>query len=198
MLSSPAQQVTFSLDGPGAKLITDDDYLYFACRALDGMTGIVAGLGDELANERPPIPGVNSPYALLTHCLGVASFWAGALVAGRAVVRDRDSEFTSVGPVGPLLDQAAVVRTQLAQDVRAAVPSERLRGIPSADLRGPDRELTQGAALLHVYEELTQHHGQMQIVRDAILAGRTLSAENAERTEPATSIGRAERIGVRP
>ncbi|GAA2868833.1 hypothetical protein GCM10010517_28720 [Streptosporangium fragile] len=180
-------------------MITDDDYLYYVDRALDGMTGIVAGLGDELANERPPIPGANSPYALLTHCLGVVSFWGGAMVAGREVVRDRDGEFTSAGPVGPLLDRAAAVRAQLAEDVRAAAYGEGLRGTPPPGFLGPDRELTQGAALFHVYEELAQHHGQMEILRDAILAGRARQAgypgrvESAGRSEPVGPVGRAGR-----
>jgi hypothetical protein len=152
-------------------VITDDDYLYFACRALDGMIDIVDGLGDDLANRRPPLPGANSPYALLTHCLGVVAFWGGSLVAGREVVRDRDSEFTRTGPVRPLLDEAAAVRTRFADDVRAAVPADRLHATPPPDFLGPDRELTQGAALLHVYEELAQHHGQMEVLRDALLAG---------------------------
>lgn len=153
-------------------MITDDDYLYYVDRALDGMGGIVAGLGDRLANTRPPFPGANSPYALLTHCLGVMSYWAGQLVAGREVVRDRDAEFASAGPVGPLLDRVAEARARLAEDVRAAVPAGRLRGTPPEAFLGPDRELNQGAALLHIYEELAQHHGQMEILRDAILLGR--------------------------
>ncbi|MEH1016248.1 DUF664 domain-containing protein [Micromonospora sp. CPCC 206060] len=150
-------------------MITDDDYLYFAYRALDGMVDIVAGLGDELANQRPPVPGANSPYTLLDHCLGVISYWAGALVAGRTVSRDRDAEFHSHGPVRPLVDRAAVVRAQLAADVGRATFGARLHGTPPSDFLGPDRELTQGAALLHVYEELAQHHGQMEILRDAIV-----------------------------
>ncbi|MGP3957982.1 mycothiol transferase [Nonomuraea sp. 3N208] len=153
-------------------MITDDDYLYYVDRALDGMTGIVAGLGDELANTRPPLPGANSPYALLTHCLGVVSYWSGRLVAGREVVRDRDAEFAGAGPVGPLLDRVATIRARLAEDVHAADPPAPLRGTPPTAFLGPDRELTQGAALLHVYEELAQHHGQMEILRDAILAGQ--------------------------
>jgi hypothetical protein len=152
-------------------LITDDDYLYFTGRALDGMIDIVDGLGDDLANRRPPLHGANTPYALLTHCLGVVSYWAGTLVAGREVVRDRDGEFTSAGPVRPLLDEAAAVRARFAEDVRAAVPDARLRATPPPDFLGPDRELTQGAVLLHVYEELAQHHGQMEVLRDALLAG---------------------------
>ncbi|MGI5291474.1 DUF664 domain-containing protein [Nonomuraea polychroma] len=153
-------------------VITHDDYLYYVDRALEGMADIVAGLGDELANARPPLPGANSPYALLTHCLGVVSYWAGRLVAGREVVRDRDAEFAAAGPVGPLLDKVAEARARLAEDVRAADPSARLRGTPPASFLGPGRDLTQGAALLHVYEELAQHHGQMEILRDAILAGQ--------------------------
>ncbi|WP_326641699.1 DinB family protein [Nonomuraea fuscirosea] len=154
-------------------MITEDDYLYYVDRALDGMAAIVAGLGDRLANTRPPLPGANTPYALLTHCLGVTSYWAGELVAGREVARDRDAEFAGAGPVGPLLEDVAAVRARLAADVRAAVPAAGLRGTPPPSFLGPDRELTQGAALLHVYEELAQHHGQMEILRDAILAGAT-------------------------
>ena len=153
-------------------MITDDDYLYFAHRALDGMVDIVDGLGDDLANTRPPLPGANSPYALLTHCLGVVSYWAGALVAGREVLRDREAEFTSAGPVGPLLAEAAAVRARLVDDVQAADPASPLRATPPPDYLGPDRRLTQGAALLHVYEELAQHHGQMEVLRDALLTGR--------------------------
>ena len=147
-------------------MITTDDYLYFTDRAFDGLTGIVAGLGDDLANRRPDLPGANTPYALLTHCLGVVSFWAGGLVAGRHVDRDRAAEFTSSGPVRPLLDEAAAVRVRFAADVRAAVPDAPLRAVPPPDFLGPDRDLTQGAALLHVYEELAQHHGQMEVLRD--------------------------------
>ncbi|GAA5049544.1 hypothetical protein HNP84_004252 [Thermocatellispora tengchongensis] len=157
-------------------MITDDDYLYYAGRALDGMAAIVAGLGDDLANVRPPLPGANSPYALLTHCLGVVSYWAGHLVAGRGIARDRDAEFTAAGPVGPLLEEVAAARARLAEDVRAADPAARLRGTPSPAFLGPDRELTQGSALMHVYEELAQHHGQMEILRDAILAGQRAEA----------------------
>jgi Protein of unknown function (DUF664) len=38
-------------------------------------------------------------------------------------------------------------------------------------LQGPDEEgLHQDGALLHVLEELTQHHGQLQVLRDVLLA----------------------------
>jgi bifunctional pyridoxal-dependent enzyme with beta-cystathionase and maltose regulon repressor activities len=144
-----------------------DDYLYFAGRALDGMAGIVAELGDELANTRP-YTGANSPFALLTHCVGVADYWSGALVAGRAVARDRDAEFTAAGPVAPLLAEVDALRERLATDVVDVDPAAPLHATPPAAYAGPDRPLTRGGALLHVLEELTQHHGQMETLRDLI------------------------------
>ena len=151
--------------------MTVDDYLYYVGRALDGMSGIVAGLGDELAGTRPPLPGANTPYALLTHCVGVADYWSGALVAGRAVLRDRDAEFTAAGPVGPLLAEVGALRGRLDADARGADLGAPLRAEPPRTFQGPDRALTRGGALLHVLEELAQHHGQMEILRDAIRAG---------------------------
>ena len=82
------------------------DFLWFADLALSGMARIVEDLGDERANERPSFPEANTPYAILTHCLGVMEFWAGATVAGRSIERDRAAEFTASGPVAPLLGRA--------------------------------------------------------------------------------------------
>jgi Protein of unknown function (DUF664) len=152
-------------------VITRDDYLYFAVRALRGMGAIVSGLGDDLANRAPDLPGANSPYALLHHCLGVVEYWAGELVGGRpSRPRDRAAEFTATGPVGPLLLRAAEVTRRYREDVTAARPGEPPHGAPPADFHGPDRELDQGGVLLHVYEELAQHHGQMEVLRDVLLA----------------------------
>lgn len=151
-------------------MVTTEEYCYFANRALDGMGRIVARLGDDLAVRRPALPGANTPYGLLTHCLGVVETWAGHFVAGRPVERDRDGEFAATGPVAPLITRLEQVRAQLARDVAAADPGAPLRAVPPPEYEGPDRELTQGAALQHVYEELAQHHGQMEQIRDMLLA----------------------------
>lgn len=151
-------------------MLTKTDYLYFAERAIDGMAAIVDELGDELANVRPDLPGSNTPYALLTHCLGVVEAWAGGFVGGRTVGRDRSAEFEASGPVDELLVRVEVVAEAFRQDVDAAEPGRPLRETPPAEFEGPDRELDQGSALQHVYEELAQHHGQMQIMRDVIVA----------------------------
>ena len=144
------------------------DYLWFADLALRGMVRIVADLGDDLANRRPPFPGANSPYVLLTHCLGVMEYWAGATVAGRPFERDRAAEFTASGSVAPLLAQAEKARERLAEDVAGLGAWDA----PLSVHRDPDDPVpyseTKGAVLLHVLEELFQHLGQMEITRDAL------------------------------
>lgn len=151
-------------------MLEQQEYLYFADRALDGMVSIVSDLGDDLANRKPSLEGSNSPFALLTHCVGVVDYWVGHLVAGRDTDRDRDSEFLASGLVQPLLDTVLSVKSQLVEDVFHAEPAAPLRSSPPADFQGPDMELTQGGALQHVYEELAQHYGQMELIRDVILA----------------------------
>lgn len=151
-------------------MIDQRNYLVFLDRALDGMCGIVLELGDDLANRVPDIPGANSPYVLLTHCLGVMAYWAGELVAGRNIERDRDAEFEATGPVAELVERAKAARAQFEAHVAAATPGAPLRAMPPPSYQGPDVELNQGGALQHVYEELAQHLGQMEIIRDAIVA----------------------------
>jgi cystathionine beta-lyase len=151
--------------------LPDDDYLYFVGRAVRGMANIVADLGDGRACAKPDLPGANSPYGLLTHCLGVVEYWAGKLVAGRDVARDRDTEFDATGSVAELLERVDAVLAQLALDVAAATSDAPLAHEPEAWAIGPDRQLTQGGVLLHVYEEVAQHHGQMEVLRDALRVG---------------------------
>lgn len=146
-----------------------DDLLWFVDVAFDGMVAIVASLGDDDANARP-LPDANSPYVLLTHCLGVVEFWGGAAIAGRAISRDRPAEFRASGPVAPLLERVAASRGKLASDLLAYQADSPPRlSFDDDSLPAP---MTQRGCLLHLYEELAQHHGQMQILRDAILSAR--------------------------
>ncbi len=145
-------------------------------RAVDAMTGIVVDLGDEAANQRPALPGANSPYVLLRHCLGVMEYWGGHVVAGRQVERDRDAEFRSAGPVAALATMAQEAKGRFRADIAAADPAAPPRG--SHPTTGPDElEMTsQGHALLHVLEELCQHLGHLEITRDLLRASSAGSA----------------------
>jgi hypothetical protein len=152
-------------------VITIEDWWWYVDTALDGMVGVVTELGDDLANQRPDVPGVNTPYGLFTHCLGVMAYWGGHVVAGRTVERDRAAEFRAGGSVDDLVARAREARRQLAADVAGVDPSAPPRG----DVADPsDAALplgrTQGGALVHIYEELAQHLGQMEATRDVLLA----------------------------
>lgn len=151
-------------------MISVQDYLYFVDQALDGMVAIVEELGDELANRRPDVDRTNTPYVILTHCLGVVEYWAGHVVAGREIERDRAAEFVASGPVAELVDRARRSRLQLARDLEHLEPLSPPRIAPtSADAPLPFHR-TQGSVLLHLYEELAQHRGQMEGCRDVLRA----------------------------
>jgi Protein of unknown function (DUF664) len=150
--------------------ISPDDLAYFVDRAVDGMIEIVQDLGDEVACARPDLPGANSPYAILTHCLGVMAYWGGHVVAGRDVDRDRDAEFRATGTVDSLVQACAAAKRQFAADLAAVRPAEPPRRPPLATT-WTGRELeNQGSALLHILEEVAQHHGQAELTRDLLLS----------------------------
>ena len=153
-----------------AALISVDDCLVYIDDALDGMVAIVSELGDDLANRRLDVTGANSPFALLTHCLGVMEYWAGHVVAGREVERDRDAEFRAHGAVDDLLARVERVREQLRADLAALDSGAPPRGYVDPEDADLPLGRTQGGALIHLYEELAQHRGQMEVTRDVLLA----------------------------
>ena len=151
-------------------MISVEDYLSYVDEALDGMVEIVTGLGDQLANRRPDLPGANSPYAILTHCLGVMEYWAGHVVAGRTDSRDRDAEFVASGSVADLVEQTRWAQRQLQEDVTGSDPYAAPRGTVAPWAEGKPLGRTQGGALMHVYEELAQHRGHLELTRDVLTA----------------------------
>jgi len=148
-----------------------DAVVSYVDRAVDEMAEIVTGLGDDLANRKPVLPGSNSPYAILQHCLGVMEFWGGDVVAGREVTRDRDAEFRAQGPVAGLTAAVADAKRRFRADAATAEFAAPPRGGMGDDMSPDELEFTsQGHALLHVLEELTQHLGQMELTRDVLRA----------------------------
>jgi hypothetical protein len=148
--------------------IAPDAVASYVDRAVEAMADIVGDLGDDLADARPHLPGANSPYAILRHCLGVMEFWGGQVVAGRTVDRDREAEFRASGPVAGLIADAREAQRRFRTVIVTADPKARPPGDHPAT--GVDElELTsQGHALLHVMEEVCQHLGQMEITRDLL------------------------------
>jgi uncharacterized damage-inducible protein DinB len=153
-------------------VIEADTYLQFCDEALVAMRDIVVDLGDDLANHRPDLPGANSPVAILTHCLGVTARWASTVNLGEVVPRDRDAEFTASGPVAGLAADTDRMRESLREWVaRSDVDAAPNNPPPAPKDREPDFFLTsQGGILFHVYEELAQHRGQMEVTRDILRA----------------------------
>jgi hypothetical protein len=90
--------------------VSGDDFLWFVDLALDEMMAIVRHLGEAQANRRPRLEGANSPFAILTHCLGVMAFWGGFMVGGRTIHRDREAEFVAEGRVEDLVQRTVAAR----------------------------------------------------------------------------------------
>jgi hypothetical protein len=149
--------------------ISVDAVVSYVDRAVDQMTAIVSDLGDDLANRQPGLAAANSPYVILRHCLGVMDFWGGEVVAGREVIRDRPAEFRSRGPVADLAAAARKALDQFRADAAAAEFAGPPRGGTGHQKHPGELEFTtQGHALLHVLEEVTQHLGQMELTRDIL------------------------------
>ena len=151
-------------------MFTTEHYLVFVDEAIDGMCAIVLELGDDLANQRLETPGANSPYVLLTHCLGVMEYWGGHAIGGRPFSRDRDAEFVASGPVADLVARARSAQQQLRADLADFDPNAKPRGTTPPDDADHPLTWTQMGLALHIYEELAQHRGQMEITRDVLLA----------------------------
>jgi hypothetical protein len=157
--------------GGGPLTVSLADFLWFADRALTQLTEIVRQLGDEQANRGPTLPAANSPYVILTHCLGVVEYWGGATVAERNVVRDRAAEFTAHGDVDALVGRVEEARRRLRQDLATLDAGAVPAGVRHDPADPVPYTASKGAVLLHILEELYQHLGHMELTRDVLLAG---------------------------
>ena len=149
--------------------ISEEDFLWFTNRALDEMIAILFRLGDDDVNRRPDLPGANSPFAIVTHCLGVMEYWGGHIARGRRNVRDRDAEFRASGTVPDLVQRVEEARSKLREDVHKSDSAAAPINLPPEKDRDLPLGRTQGGALVHIYEELAQHLGQLEITRDLLL-----------------------------
>src|SRR5207253_8108197 len=82
----------------------------------------------------------------------------------------RDAEFRAAGSVADLVDRTRRARRQLQADIRNLDAFAPPRGLPASEDADLPLARTQGGTLIHVYEELAQHRGQMEGCRDVLLA----------------------------
>ncbi len=87
--------------------------------------------------------------------------------------RDRDAEFRSSGTVVELRERVRELKEKLPSDIKQVQGDKPLAPAPNSTynpLRGTDfGDWTEGTALIHAYEELAQHHGQMELTRDVLM-----------------------------
>src|SRR2546427_1914465 len=98
--------------------IAPEEFLTYINGALDGMVQIVEELGDERVNLRPNnMPNTNSPFAILTHCVGLTRYFIETALAGRQVHRDRDAEFHAQGTVAGVRQAGRELQSQIHDDL---------------------------------------------------------------------------------
>jgi hypothetical protein len=152
-------------------MITTEDYLFFVHEAVDAMVQVVESLGDDVACLRPDIASVNSPYVILTHCLGVMERWGGQVVAGRNTNGERNAEFNASGSVAEIVARTLRAKEQLASDLALLDPYQPPRGLVDPDDASLPIGSSQGGALMHLYSELAIHRGHMEVCRDLLVSG---------------------------
>jgi len=148
--------------------IAPEEFLPYINGALDGMVHIVEALGDERINLRPHgMPNTNSPFVILTHCVGLTRYFIGTALSGRQAHRDRDAEFRAQGSVAEIRQAVHDLQAHLQDDLKHA-RGDQPCAFPDA-VRPPHRTWMQGRFVLQCYRELAQHHGHMELTRDVML-----------------------------
>ncbi|WP_019202972.1 DinB family protein [Tsukamurella sp. 1534] len=142
-------------------------FLSVAAETLDTVDRVLGDCDDTTVNAVPPVPGVNSVFALVTHVAGALGYWGGSLLAGEDIPRDRASEFHATGTV----DEAHAIVARLRVDLPRWDPVAA-NGIRNPEATGTTRRNAATATpewvLTHMLRELTQHTGHMEICRDVV------------------------------
>ncbi|KYH46362.1 hypothetical protein AZH51_10170 [Branchiibius sp. NY16-3462-2] len=133
------------------------------------MTAIVGELGDSAVNQRPPLEGANSAYAIVHHCVELSRWWLGTFGCGLGLPRDRPGEFRATGTTDELLERVGQVRADTVVWTRRMIAD----GIADRDARSTTASadlatVTPHWVVLHVIHELAQHLGQLELTVDVL------------------------------
>ena len=135
--------------------------------AFDRMSGALDRLDDEKVNARPAGWGTNSVAGLIVHCCELSVFWRSGPGLGRESPRDRDAEFVAVATVAELRH-----RLDHAREVLEPLIEEFCDGPTAGDhpLRAflPGADTSDAALVIHIFEELFQHIGHIEVTADAL------------------------------
>lgn len=140
---------------------------HYLVHVFTGIEKVLARMDDETVNRRPEGWGTNSVAGLVVHCCELAPSWFATPGLGRETERDRESEFTTEATVDEL-------RRRVAESMARchALAADFVAGPTAQDheyrafLPGGDR--SDAALVLHVFEELFQHLGHMEVTADAL------------------------------
>lgn len=137
----------------------------FLAAHRDGLLAMLDGLTLEQATSKPTVSDL-SVYGVVKHCAFVERRWVlGAI--GRQVIpgivppENRDQEFRA--DPGEDLDWLRAFYAGVARDNDVV-----LDGAADLDAWSAREGMTVRGVLLHLLEELAQHRGQADIVREAI------------------------------
>ncbi len=111
------------------------------------------------------VPGddMNSLCVLVVHVVGAERFWCGTVAFDDPAPRDRDAEFRVRGlSLADLKDALTHSRTYVHNGL-AQLTLDDLTQV--RDVRGRDRQVRVGWALLHVLDHIALHVGHAQITR---------------------------------
>lgn len=150
-----------------------DDWLAAALdtveRCWSVMTAVLEDLDPADLGRRPPLPGANSPYAIVHHCVEMSRWWLGAFGCGLDLPRDRSAEFVAEGERAQLLARVEQVRI----DTIGWTKQMLQQGVAGRDAQGTTastdlQTVTPQWVVLHVVHELAQHLGHLQLTRDVL------------------------------
>lgn len=136
---------------------------------FDEILKLISELPESLVNSRLSVEGSNSPAQILVHCCGMMRRWSSSVNLGVPVPRDREKEFTIILPKTEVLTLARSTKKKFAEDLSHT----QMQAAPAAPPAGRKSEIwlaTCQGVLFHVYEELCQHLGHLEITRDLLNA----------------------------
>jgi hypothetical protein len=90
------------------------------------------------------------------------------VVVGRPETRDRDADFRAQRTVADLRQAVQALQRDLQDDIHQ-VQFDQPAANPDAVRQAHMKTWKQGQFLLQCFKELAQHHGHMELTRDAML-----------------------------